>query len=505
MQIFSGCQEASKGMGQTMGEDTDLKQYWRLVVKRGTMIRDAVIIAIVIALVPAVILPMGSRPAYKASSYLAVLRSRSQVDFDSKIKTVTQDVGGAAGSPVILFNPQTRINSLIKLVPSPQIATGVRAQLRLQAPVESLAGMIEGRQVSGTELIEIIATSPDPGLSAALTNAWVAEYSKFVNRIFGEASTDVSALETQLEVARGRLQEAQSKLVDFTRNSQIEALQQRVRLLGVAVSYLTASPTKDTLEIPPEFSIVPPELRIIRELASFYQQKIKLQALHRDAISLQAQLDNGGDPEAVSSEIAVLILKTKAFSPGDAPGNLQIDFSRSSNNPSRLMSDVRSMIAAVQDRISELDGRIQANSRALLPAGSSPAARPEELIKQVVQNLNTEINALQADLLAADARRTSLAKDRELAWNTHTALAQKLEEQKAGRAFSGQEVQVVSTATAAVPFEPLPLLERARIILMAVAIAAVVGLMGAFIMESVAPDVASPSLLRVLRPRRDAE
>lgn len=481
-----------------MADEIYLRYYVQLLVKRWPLIRDVVIVVVLATLVFGVIMPGMVPPTFTAKSYIGLVRSRATVVFDQRIQLASQD---AASGPRAAS--EVRLNSVVRLVKHPSIATAVAPVLQEKIPLSELLGMVSAKLIDNTELIEIKAVAGKSELAVEVANAWAKEYTKLINTLYAETPSEQLTLESQIANNKARYQEAQARLVDFTRSSNAESLQQRARLFSIAVSYLTANTNKEALDIPPEFSIVPPELRAIRELATFYQTKLKLQGVNRDAMSLQTQLEGGGDAEAFSSQLAVLVLKTQAFSsaPASAPVSIQLTQSVGSNDRMRLLQDVASLVKAVQSRLVDLDAQIQFNARSLLPAGSTQSGQTEDLIKRVVQGLNAEINSIQAQILAETSRKKELSNDFDLAWNTYTALAQKLEEQRAQRAFAAKDVDAVLPAVEATS-ETKPWAQRTPVLLISGLGAAIFGLVVGFVLETLRPELETPSVGWALRRLR---
>jgi hypothetical protein len=102
------------------------------------------------------------------------------------------------------------------------------------------------------------------------------------------------------------------------------------------------------------------------------------------------------------------------------------------------------------------------------------------VLNESLSQLHDEIKGLRAQLEAEQARERQLAQARDLAWETLTALKNKVAELSLARAAASSEVRLA--APAVVPVEPVPGLG----LLVAVALAGMVGLLAAVFMALMA-------------------
>ncbi|GEM_PF-4252335 len=478
----------------------DIRYHLRLLFRRWGLVRDLVIVVVALTLMAALLLPHFTRTVYAAKAYLMHSQTRAQVVFDKTITTISQNdlisQDGGSGS-------NTRLNSLVALAKSSQIAGGVASQLGGRITAGELFGMVSAQSVKGTDLIEITAESSDPNMAIAVVNAWTTQYNQLANQAYADNSIDYTNVERQITEAKARHDKAQSDLNDFIRNSQSNQLAQRLGSLNIQLAYLTGSATKDTADIPDGFTSIPAELRLIKQVASWYQTKVRLQALDQNASALQRQIEGGGDAAALSTELTQIFLKTQALGgssgSGSIPSSLQVQWS-GNPNPQKLDSDVRSLVSVIENQIAVLDSQIKGSLQAMLPGAYGQNTSSEQLIRLVVDKLNTEMLSVQAQLNSEYVLKAAITQDIELTANTYKALVQKREEQNASRAFTSREVQVVSTATDASAKPSLPILVPVIMTLIAV----VIGIMAIYIIEGLDPEMPTPTITAMVRRARRA-
>lgn len=443
-----------------MDDDVDIRRYVGILAKRWTTVRDAVILATVAALA-VTLMPVSSSPTtYEALARLTVAKSMMQVALDDNIKTLSPEQA-AATQP----SSANRRNTLAALVKSPSLAEEVVQRLGDRLPIEmrsadALVDMVEGRARKDADLIDIAARGTDPTLVVEIANAWASAYERQANSLyFGQSDLDTQ-LDDQLASARQEYEKASEALATFSGNNRIVDL---------------------TLLIQDRKA----------HLSDIYGTRAKLQqVLDRARLLRSVQSESGADDGAT-----LLLLKAQlasldraqssssqaATDPPAAGVELQVATSAPSDSSS---GELDAFIASLENRLAEFDEAIDERSDQLLSGATGSVGR--SAIGATIDRLNREIVELEAALDRENRQRQDLTLARDLAWQTYSSLATKVEEMDLAAQLPGREVFVTAPATAATALGRQ--LSRWITIALAAFIGLMVGIVGAFAVEYLSPE-----------------
>ncbi|MCD6518353.1 MAG: hypothetical protein J7M05_00310, partial [Anaerolineae bacterium] len=160
-------------------EEVDLTQYFDALIRKWWLIVGLTLVCALVAGVYAF-----TRPSfYRARALVATVKEVTQVSFSQEIKTLSEDE----------IDPKVsraqRLRSFVAMASSPAIAEAVLAQLGDQLPAQqrstrALLGMVRADIPRGTDLIEIVATHPNPSIAEMVANAWAQEYIRQLNEVY---------------------------------------------------------------------------------------------------------------------------------------------------------------------------------------------------------------------------------------------------------------------------------------------------------------------------------
>ncbi|RME46016.1 MAG: hypothetical protein D6791_09340, partial [Chloroflexi bacterium] len=353
-------------------DEIDLREYFDVLRRRWLVVIGIPVVAVLVAAVLSFfVLP----PQYEATAGVVILKARTDVQFEPKIRTeLNEDV-------------KARREALQAMVTSRAVAAQVIERLGEQLPakqrqVDVLLDSVSSKLTG--DLLTIQVKDTDPDLAANLANTWAETYVTYVNPLFSDVAQTPETLAPQVKDAEANYQAAEQALVQFLADNPIQRLQREV----------------DDLQ---------------RRINKQYADLRALDNLIDDVKVLQAQLAQGvasSMPTTVGNSLAAVFLRARAFtvtSGAQLETQLQLDPAAWATSPQDAMSWQR-----------ELD--------ALL---TTLQMRRDEL-SQATQNADWEqrLLALQSELEHQRARQKELTDSRDLAWDTYSSLRRKYAEVK---------------------------------------------------------------------------
>jgi capsular polysaccharide biosynthesis protein len=440
------------------------------------------VVAIVLMLQP---------PSYASTVNIVPMRARTEVDYDTRIRTISSD--GAAptqGSTSLPSASVERRQALAQLVRSAEIEQEVRSRLGDSLPVAlrspgRLGKLVQAHVLPRSEVIAIEVEAPSAVLAEQIAKEWSQVYEQRVNSLYGSSATRTPQLDGELEEAQKKYQAAEDTLTNFVATESVEEtsrqLEANQRLLR--------------------------ELITVRqtEVVDLYKMAHRVELLITQAEALQQQLvDSQDESAAASSAVALSLLKTQAFAssmslpaglqlqlpsdttasqlgrggaqqsttgasaagamaaneqPQDAaaisralqdwtlPGNLQVQLPLPATSASiaQLRSDVAATIKALQDWHQRLDDTIQQRS----VEGVAEGPMGQSHISQTIERLEGEARTLKGRASAQQARQRALEQERDVLWDSYSTVLKKAEENRvAGLVGTGKEIGIAGQSLA---------------------------------------------------------
>lgn len=372
-------------------------------------------------------------PVYEARAGVAVIRAQSQINFDPRFQTFSQEYWTG------WEDREARQKGLLALASSSVVATEVISQVgHLLEPEERKPDVVLGYVAAEDQgdLIEIVAQAETPEKAAALANAWAQAYENHVNSLYGSIPRLADDISAQWAATRGEYEEAEAALTAFIANSQVISLTQ-------ALNYQQS------------------------RLADAYETQLRVERLLNDATAFREQLrgTDGTVPASFQAILSDLLLRAEAATLASEQGNpaprFQITLDSSANqivSISQLTAQLDLLIATLEARRGEVRVVIE-----------SPA-------------LQAELHRLQEQLEREQARERQLRSARDVAWETYTILSRKVAE--ADVASQVRDV-VVKFASPAVPPEWPAGPSKVLTLILAVVVGGLIGVAGSFVMDQV--------------------
>ncbi len=392
-----------------------LLRWWRFVF---TTIAVFTIFAIIFNLLPDTVTDL-----YRAEASVAIIKSRTQVSFDSSVRTITEEdlIASLTGNiaNVIESNNASRRETLVALVQNGTIAERVLDRLQDELPKSDLNSGSLINRVKGTvaangdsDLIEISVTHPDPILAARIANAWAEEYEQLVNNIYGRPASTTDAVQNDVLRAKQVYDDAQEALIQAIAQSRVSQAQREInektRILAVlqesrqrAISTTINFQVDRDAELYTEYLAARSANRLLafqkeqarkralmnayidtqtqaqiaaytqqvadrqRVLEDAYNRKARIEGLLERARAMQQQAQQGGDAE--SSALAVAFLKM------DVAGVLgRADVSElnitdpAALAPTNFVADMNAMVSALEQQLTATESLIATQSEILI-------------------------------------------------------------------------------------------------------------------------------------------
>jgi len=400
-----------------MEEEIDLRAYVEVLIRRWKWIAGLALVAAVTAFVVSTLLP----PTYEASAVVIITQPRYQMQFDPRFETVNDWMPAYKAFPTLATSDDVLQSVVDAYTPSSQ------AQIE-EWKLGTLSGMVTASSEGDPSLVVLEASSRSPQDAAAIANLWAGALVQQGNRIYSEKEIDVAFFEEQANQAEETLDEADAALIEFQARNQA--------------------------------SIISAQLDSLRRTQNDYLADQRTVAyIVQDIQGLRDQLAQqpGNRPASLADDLTALLLQIKAF---DAQASIPVQLQVSSAEPLSDKSQAE-QIAFLDDLVTTLE------------------AKSVEIDGRLVE-LEPQILALQRQLQEIKTEQDRLTRTRDLARETYTTLARKLEEARIAVQEESGVLQVGSYA--AVPEKPVgprKLLNTA----VAGALGLMMGVFGAFAVE----------------------
>jgi capsular polysaccharide biosynthesis protein len=368
--------------------EIDLKKYITIVTSRWRLLLTSTIIAGILGAMIGLAMPSP----YEATSTIAIVKTSTQVEFDPRFKTLTQDELNATATTA-----DTRRATFQGLVENGAIASRVVSDVAplLTAaernPAE-LLNKVDAALGGRGDLILIRVRDADPQKAAEIANAWALEYERYVNSLYSGAPAEYStSITTEYQRAQSEFNTAQTALEQYIATSPIEKLQSTISETKQLVDSLQSG-KQNALTL-----VISEQLKVNSEIISAYlgaQSANRLVAFQkeqegrRDLVSAYLDAQNQGRVTAFNEQVrSDLVLLT----------NL-------SNARSRVLQ-MTGDAQAMRDQVrAGGDGAAQSNATALslMKANAFALTTPISGTAQLQLQMQNQTAPVTADAQVAD-------------------------------------------------------------------------------------------------------
>lgn len=330
-------------------------------------------------------------PTYKATALVAIKVPKYVMQFDPRFEVPSQFPQPAYRAyPDLALGDEVLETLFARLNPRPEKVE----------TLQDLRQMVDAKAGRDPSVVRLVVRSRDPQEAARIANLWTELFVAHANQVYGTGEKELRQLEEQLALAHAELETAETALIEFQARNQASILDAQL----------------DSLR---------------RQQADYLANQRAITYILQDIRALQEQLTRQPDerPASLADDLTALFLQIKAFNAqASAPIQLQVSGAASLSSKS------------VGETIALLDDMAQA-----LEAKSAE-------VGQRIEELSPEILSLQKQLQEIYTESGRLTRQRDLANETYTALARKVEETRIAMQVPESAARLASRA--AVPEEP---------------------------------------------------
>jgi succinoglycan biosynthesis transport protein ExoP len=373
----------------------------------------------VVAAVVALLVSFLLPPTYEATALVVITKARYVMRFDERFETVNDIQQPYKAYPALAMSDDLVMETMAALnSPLPEEEQDLT---RFRKKLEAASG-------SDPSVVELRARDKDPEVAANLANTWAGVFVGQVNALYDESAEDARFFEAQLVTADEALQIAEQALIEFEARNQANVLWAQIGALR-------------------------------SQLSAYLKAGNAIELVIQDAASLKARVSmrEGDAPSSLADDLAALLLQVEALSlEGDLPLQFELGGQAAPSLMTRpeLVAFLDGLMASLETQSGELETR--------------------------VAELEPEILRLQGELQAFNTEQDRLTRARDVARDTYTTLARKVDEARIAAQDESGEVRLASHA--AVPTDPV---SPRKLLNTAVAgmLGLFVGVFGAFALE----------------------
>lgn len=382
-----------------MDDEIDLRPYIQAVMSRWYWVVGLTILAAVAAY----LITRLITPTYEATSLVAITEARERVQFDPRFQAINENNPLEAYPELALSDAV--VASLIEQVQLPGVDTTKQMRSHLAA-----------RSGNDPSLLRFTATYTNPQMAAQLSAAWAELFVTYANDLYSDQGGEqLRIFGEQLVLAEEELAVAEQALIEFQGGSRLAIAQNELQAL-------------------------------IEAQALSLSDRRSLGALLQSVQGLQNQLaEQSGATVSAGDQLAALILQLKSFGLNNSRFSSSSEAgvtSREEQLPVQLQLDLET--ALVSDNRADLVASLGDLTRTL---GTLSAQVEDDL-----EALEPEILRLQGMVQELEVAQERLTRNRDVAAETTTALAYKVEEERITTQDTSSGVRLASGAAA--PSDP---------------------------------------------------
>lgn len=429
------------------GDEIDLREYWRMLVKRRWWISSAAVAGMVFALLYTLL----ETPIYRATASVQIQDTTVQVvdvgqtapvrsygergyyetqleliKSRSLAQRVAADLGLAESGELEQLRPPTVWEKVVAMVsgspPGEEVAEELsdsRTETQREAAATSaIAGGISTSPVRNSELVQIHFDSPNPAFSLRAANA-VAEgfVASNLERRFDSSAYAKTYLEERLQDLKVKLQDSERELVDFAQKEGIVGNREG-----------SATLTEQNLD------------SVNTALAAARSERVKAETRWR-----QAQASTGAVVAGMIGAESVIrtLQENRAGLRADYQNKLAVykpDFP--------AMLELKGQIDEIDRQIVEEVGSIKSAIKAEYDA----ALAQEATLAEMLAGMKTEVLDLQSRSIQYNILKREVDTNREL----YDGLLQRYKEIGVAAGVSANNLAIVDRASGAFRVKPIP-------------------------------------------------
>lgn len=358
-------------------------------------------------------------PTYEASALVVITKPRYVMRFDERFETVNDVQQPYKAYPALAVSDDLLLQTMAAL--NPPLPEEDQDLTSFRDKLAAVSG-------SDPSVVELRAKHQDAAMAAYIANTWAGVFIGRVNELYNVSAQDARFFEDQLADADTVLTKAEQALIEFQSRNQTNVLNAQVSAHR-------------------------------QQLSNYLASKNTIKLVIQDAIDLKERLRlrEGEAPASLADDLASLYLEIDALSSkGAIPLQLQVSPASSLSNRTadEQIAFLDGLATSLQEKLSALDAEIA--------------------------QLEPEILRLQGEIQASNTEADRLTRARDVARDTYTTLARKVDEARITAQDESGEVRLASYA--AVPTKPVSPRKKLNTAV-AGALGLFVGVFGAFAVE----------------------
>lgn len=330
-------------------------------------------------------------PTYEATALVAVTSERERIQFDPRFETEVEQ------QALQVYPELATSDELLQLVldeldlPSDEVET-----------VQQFRDLLTAEGGDDPSLIRLTVNYSEADVAAQIANVWAAMFVNWANDIYRDENEETLAFfEMQLADAAMDVAAADETLVAFQANNRISIIDNRLSALNQVQS-------------------------------TYLEDRRRITFLLQDITGLRTQLAAQRDsaPISLADQLAALNLQLEAFD-AQSSGNLQLQIDSetplTSSDRDAQMTYLEELVGMLEARLAEIEDKLT--------------------------ELEPEILVLQGEKQALQAEWNQLQRNVNIADETYTALARKVDEERITSQEAGSDLRLASRS--AVPQKPV--------------------------------------------------
>jgi uncharacterized protein involved in exopolysaccharide biosynthesis len=415
--------------------EIDLKKWIRVLIKNWPWI---LLITIIPGLIAFLISSLGGK-SFEATSLVAITKPQYVLNFDPRFQTVQNLTQNYGAYQELATNDELLVSLFSAWKDRPAKILSL----------DDLRNILTVSSKSDPSLIALSVTLPDPQQAAELANLWTSLYVGRAKEIYGGQNTNqVDYFQSELKSSKSVLENAEQAIIDFQSTNQLAILTNQLNSMLQGQS------------------------------ESLARQR-NIEYLTQDVAALKKGLASqvGNEPANLTDQIAYLYLQMRTFNPVTVSpvSNPQPDSSTVKNQPQNNSASIQLQL--------DTTGTAQSMSRAqqdefLNQMEQTLRSQSTDLDNQM-KELSPQILPLQKQVQEMKIQQDRLTRTRDVAQETYTTLARKVDETKISTGDTNGSVQLA--AQAVVPEVPVSS-HRLRNTAIAVVVGFIFGVSGVLVM-----------------------
>lgn len=325
-------------------------------------------------------------PSYMADATLTLVKTRTDVQFDGRIRTSQPDDAATTLA-------EYRRNALVEMVQSPRVAVRAVQKFADRLPPNITPGRllssVSAVMATRSDFIRISVEMSDAKLAADIATFWAQEFEKEANAVLSGVTPEyVVQIDGELQRAITELDQVQNDYVAALRQSQADSLRLTINQKVREMDRLEA------LKLAPTLGSLQRKQSSLGAVAAIGETQERTRQLKTTAVMMRSSLKSGGAAAASSNVMALASLKMQIFTlvSSRSTAMAQLDLTTSSLDRSRA-NEQRSSVE-------------QQTIGAIFPASVNYDLPPEAFIILSVEEQIQDIDALIASLTELDGQLT---------------------------------------------------------------------------------------------------